>query len=173
MSNTEKATFAAGCFWGVEHIFRKQFDSAGIDTRVGYIGGNTANPKYKEVCGGTTAHAEALQVQFDPEKVSYATLVEFFYKIHDPTTLNRQGPDTGTQYRSAVFYHTPQQKEIAEQVTQQVQEKASTDKSLYTNTEIVTELVDAGEFYDAEDYHQKYLQTNPHGYECPTHYVRW
>ncbi|CAG8506864.1 17808_t:CDS:10 [Acaulospora morrowiae] len=169
-SNTEKATFAAGCFWGVEHVFRKHFD---IDTKVGYIGGVTNKPSYNEVCTGNTGHAEALQIQFDPSKISYATLVEFFYKIHDPTTANRQGPDVGTQYRSAIFYHSHQQKEIAEKVTEQVQEKANKETKLYTGSKIVTEIVEAGEWYDAEKYHQMYLVNNPDGYECPTHFVRW
>ncbi|CAG8549351.1 9699_t:CDS:2 [Acaulospora morrowiae] len=147
---------------GVEHIFRKHFD---IDTKVGYIGGVTNKPSYNEVCTGNTGHAEALQIQFDPSKISYATLVEFFYKIHDPTTANRQGPDVGTQYRSAIFYHSHQQKEIAEKVTEQVQEKANKETKLYTGSKIVTEIVEAGEWYDAEKYHQMYLVNNPDGYE--------
>ncbi|RGB35075.1 peptide-methionine (S)-S-oxide reductase [Rhizophagus diaphanus] len=171
MSNLEKATFAAGCFWGVEHIFKKHFDN--INTRVGYIGGATSNPRYREVCSGNSGHAEACQIEFDPTKTSYETLVEFFYKTHDPTTANRQGPDVGTQYRSAIFYHSSEQKEIAEKVTEQIQEKLNNEKNLYSGNKIVTEIVEATDWYDAEDYHQKYLEKNPSGYECPTHYVRW
>ncbi|RIA89515.1 peptide methionine sulfoxide reductase [Glomus cerebriforme] len=171
MTNLEKATFAAGCFWGVEHIFKKHFND--IKTRVGYIGGKTRNPGYREVCSGSTGHAEACQIEFDPTKTSYETLVEFFYKIHDPTTANKQGPDVGTQYRSAIFYHSLEQKELAEKVTKQVQERLDNDKKLYSGNDIVTEIVEADEWYDAEDYHQKYLEKNPSGYECPTHFVRW
>ncbi|CAG8696528.1 1662_t:CDS:2, partial [Ambispora gerdemannii] len=148
---TEKATFAAGCFWGVEKVFRRNFgNNSGFDTRV---------------CSGTSNHAEAVQIIFNPENTRYETLVEFFYKIHDPTTQNRQGNDIGTQYRSAIFYHSLEQKEIAERVTKYVQEKSNNDKDLYQNQKITTEIVDAGTFYNAEDYHQDYLTKNPHGYE--------
>ncbi|KAI8889110.1 hypothetical protein K501DRAFT_239448 [Backusella circina FSU 941] len=164
---TEKATFAAGCFWGVEHIYNKHFKKDGITTQVGYTGGNVDNPDYRKVCSGQTNHAEALEITFDPKKVSYATLVEFFYKMHDPTTVNAQGPDKGTQYRSAIFYHSPEQKKVAEEVTEKVQ------KEHYKNDKIVTEIIPAGKFYSAEEYHQEYLTKNPHGYECPTHYLRW
>ncbi|CAG8448508.1 6172_t:CDS:2 [Scutellospora calospora] len=138
----EVATFAAGCFWGVEHIFRKHFKE--IEARV---------------CSKTTGHAEACRIEFDPTKINYATLVEFFYKTHDPTTLNKQGHDTGNQYRSAIFYYSPEQKKIAEEVTAKVQERLDNSKpgSLYSGSKIVTEIVEAGEWYDAEDYHQKYL----------------
>ncbi|RHZ83022.1 hypothetical protein Glove_100g21 [Diversispora epigaea] len=170
----EKATFAAGCFWGVEHVFSKNFKNFDVKTKVGYIGGKVENPKYKEVCSGTTDHAEACQILFDPSKVSYATLVEFFYKIHDATTLNQQGPDKGSQYRSAIFYHSEEHRKIAEEVTQKVQEKVKNhEKKIYVNDKIVTAILEAGEFYDAEEYHQKYLDVNPNGYECPTHYIRW
>ncbi|CAG8547420.1 5_t:CDS:2 [Ambispora leptoticha] len=156
--STEKATFAAGCFWGVEKVFRRNFGSKpGFDARVGYIGGKSENPSYREVCSGTTNHAEAVQITFNPENISYETLVEFFYKIHDPTTQNRQGNDTGTQYRSAIFYHSPEQKGIAERVTNFVQEKSNNEKELYQNREITTEISEAGTFYNAEDYHQDYL----------------
>ncbi|KAI7894309.1 uncharacterized protein EV154DRAFT_415305 [Mucor mucedo] len=165
--STEKATFAAGCFWGVEHIFLKYFKQDGIKTKVGYIGGDTPNPGYKEVCSGKSNHAEALEITFDPKKVSYATLVDFFYSTHDPTTVNAQGPDRGSQYRSAIFYHSPEQKSIAEKVTAEVQEKHLKGKK------IVTEIVPAGVFYDAEAYHQNYLNDNPSGYQCPTHFKRW
>ncbi|GBC08287.1 hypothetical protein RclHR1_00800014 [Rhizophagus clarus] len=171
MTKLEKATFAAGCFWGVEHIFKKHFND--IKTRVGYIGGSTSDPRYREVCSGNTGHAEACQIEFDPAKTSYDTLVEFFYKTHDPTTLNKQGPDVGTQYRSAIFYHSLEQKEIAEKVTGRIQEKLNNEKNLYSGDKIVTEIIEAGDWYDAEEYHQEYLVKNPSGYECPTHFVRW
>ncbi|KAI9485854.1 MAG: hypothetical protein EXX96DRAFT_546735 [Benjaminiella poitrasii] len=167
MTNTEKATFAAGCFWGVEHIYLKHFKQYDIKTRVGYTGGDTTDPDYRKVCSGDTNHTEALEIDFDPNKVSYETLVEFFYKMHDPTTVNAQGPDVGTQYRSAIFYHSPEQKTIAEKVTAEVQEEH------FKGKKIVTQMVPAGIFYDAETYHQKYLIKNPHGYECPTHFLRW
>ncbi|CDS13536.1 hypothetical protein LRAMOSA05712 [Lichtheimia ramosa] len=165
---SDKAIFAAGCFWGVEHIFNKHFKQFGIKTRVGYTGGQLENPEYQQVKKGTTQHAEAVEIVFDPNQVSYETLVEFFYKMHDPTTLNAQGPeDIGTQYRSAIFYLSEEQKQIAEQVTQQVQE------AHYKDTPIVTEITPASVFYDAEEYHQFYLEKNPEGYACPTHYLRW
>ncbi|ORY95927.1 reductase [Syncephalastrum racemosum] len=164
---TETAIFAAGCFWGVEHLYKKHYGKDGIATKVGYIGGKTDSPTYKEVCNGDTNHAEALEVKFEPSKVSYAALVEFFYRMHDPTTVNAQGPDVGTQYRSAIFYTTPEQKSIAEKVTQEVQEKH------FPGQKIVTDIIPAGKFYDAETYHQLYLEKNPDGYACPTHYLRW
>ncbi|KAG0243559.1 hypothetical protein B0O80DRAFT_385335 [Mortierella sp. GBAus27b] len=165
---TEKATFAAGCFWGVEKAFQKQYKDEHIKTRVGYTGGMDKYPTYKKVCTGITQHAEALQIEYTPnDKIHYAALVEFFYRMHDPTTLNYQGPDHGTQYRSAIFYHSPEQEEIARKVTAQVQEDH------YKNRPIVTQIVPADSWHDAEDYHQKYLEKNPSGYECPSHYLRW
>ncbi|KAF9920508.1 Peptide-methionine (S)-S-oxide reductase [Linnemannia zychae] len=180
---TERATFAAGCFWGVEKAFQKHFKNDSIKTRVGYIGGIDAFPTYKKVCSGLTHHAEALQIEYTPSiTISYPILVEFFYRMHDPTTLNSQGPDRGTQYRSAIFAHTPEQHEIARHVTQTVQE------SHYKNKRIVTEVVykegkansrghgygaGALAWYDAEEYHQNYLYKNPRGYECPSHFLRW
>ncbi|KAF9364839.1 Peptide-methionine (S)-S-oxide reductase [Mortierella sp. NVP85] len=154
---TEKATFAAGCFWGVEKAFQKQFSDEHIKTRVGYTGGTDRYPTYKKVCSGITEHAEALEIEYTPnERIHYAVLVEFFYRMHDPTTRNYQGPDRGTQYRSAIFYHSPEQEEIANRVTAQVQEK-------HYKKKIVTQIVPAGPWYNAEDYHQKYLDKNPHG----------
>ncbi|KAK4514714.1 40S ribosomal protein S20 [Mucor velutinosus] len=166
---TEKATFGAGCFWGTEHIFNKHFKNAGIiSTKVGFMGGELDNPSYKQVKTGTTNHAEVCEIIFDPTQVSFERLVDFFYSMHDPTTLNEQGPeDIGTQYRSAIFYHSDEQKAIAERVTKQVQEKH------LPNTPIVTTLEPATTFFDAEDYHQFYLENNPDGYACPTHYLRW
>lgn len=162
----QKATVAAGCFWGVEHMYRKAFKGKGLyDARVGYIGGNAAHPSYRAVCGGDTGHAEALQVIYDPTQVTYRQLLEFFYKMHDPTTADRQGPDRGTQYRSGIFYHDEEQKTIAEQVTRQVNEK-------WWNGKVVTQILPAGEWWDAETYHQMYLDKNPDGYECPSHFLR-
>ncbi|GJJ78477.1 peptide-methionine (S)-S-oxide reductase [Entomortierella parvispora] len=168
---TERATFAAGCFWGVEKAFQKHFKNESIKTAVGYTGGTDPNPSYKKVCsssGSPSNHAEALQIEYTPnEKIHYAELVEFFYRMHDPTTLDSQGPDRGTQYRSAIFYHSPEQEAIARKVTATVQDQH------YKGKKIVTQILKAGEWHNAEDYHQKYLDKNPHGYECPSHFLRW
>jgi len=170
----ETATFAAGCFWGVEHIFLKHYppkDGAILKTAVGYTGGkaDVANPSYGDVCSGQTDHAEALKIDFDPEKVSYADLVEYFYRTHDPTTLNRQGGDRGTQYRSAIFTHNDEQAETAKRVTEEVQKKHFDPKG----QKITTKIVPAGPWYDAEEYHQLYLFKNEDGYQCPTHREHW
>jgi peptide-methionine (S)-S-oxide reductase len=149
---TEKATFAAGCFWGVEAAFRRV--PGVLDAQVGYTGGSTADPTYKEVCTGATGHAEAIEITFDPAKVTYQTLVELFLKMHDPTQMNRQGPDVGTQYRSAVFYHSPEQKAAAEAA------KAALDKSGKYKKPVATQIVPAGPFYRAEEYHQRYFEKN-------------
>jgi peptide methionine sulfoxide reductase msrA/msrB len=147
---TETATFAAGCFWGVEATFRQ---IKGVKaTAVGYIGGHTESPTYKDVCTDKTGHAEAVQVEFDPQQVSYDQLLKVFWENHDPTTVNRQGPDVGTQYRSAVFYHTPEQKAAAEA------SKEALGKSGKYQRAIATEVVPAGTFWKAEDYHQQYLE---------------
>jgi len=146
----EKATFAAGCFWGVEHTFR-QIPGV-ISTRVGYIGGTTPNATYKQVCNGDTGHAEAVEVTYDPSKVKYADLLKVFWENHDPTQLNRQGPDWGTQYRSAVFYHSAEQQALAESSKQALSTAVQYPKR------IVTQIVPAAEFYPAEDYHQQYLE---------------
>ncbi len=146
----EHATFAMGCFWGVEVTFR---NTPGVqDAIVGYTGGHTLNPGYKEVCSDTTGHAEVVQVTFDPSKTTYRALLDVFWANHDPTTLNRQGPDIGTQYRSAIFYHSDQQKAEAEA------SKADMDASGRFRRPIVTEIVPAVTFYPAEDYHQRYLE---------------
>ncbi len=140
------ATFAAGCFWGVEKAFAELKGVLG--TEVGYTGGDTSSPSYEEVCQGNTGHAEAVRVHFDPKTIDYAALVHYFFSIHDATQLHRQGPDIGTQYRSAIFVHTELQSAIAIQVLR--------DTAEVTEKPIVTEVVEAGAFYPAEDYHQKY-----------------
>jgi peptide-methionine (S)-S-oxide reductase len=145
----EKATFGAGCFWGVESEFRR-IDGV-IDAEVGYLGGQMENPTYQDVCSGRTGHAEVVQLTFDPARVSYEQLLDKFWSIHDPTTLNRQGPDIGTQYRSAIFYHTPGQAAAA---------KAARDRlaaSGRVKRPITTEITPASTFYRAEEYHQQYL----------------
>ncbi|KAI4208262.1 MAG: hypothetical protein LQ346_000142 [Caloplaca aetnensis] len=163
----QKCTVAAGCFWGVEHLFRKNFGDKGLyDARVGYIGGDVNSPSYRAVCTGRTGHAEALQMSFDPSRLAYTDLIAFFYKMHDPTTKDRQGADTGTQYRSAIFYHTSEQERQAREVTEKAQ------KQWWKNKPITTEILEAGQWWDAETYHQLYLDKNPGGYECPAHYVR-
>ena len=154
----ETAVVAGGCFWGMEEIIRKI--PGVIETKVGYTGGATKNPTYKQVCTGATGHAEAVQIVFDPDKLSYEKVLDFFFRMHDPTTLNQQHNDVGTQYRSAIFYQSDEQKQIAERVKERVQ------KSGKFKRPIVTEISPAKEFYSAEDYHQKYLVKNPGGYTC-------
>jgi peptide-methionine (S)-S-oxide reductase len=147
---TEKATFGAGCFWGVEATFR---GISGVrNTIVGYAGGTKENPSYEEVCRHDTGHAEVVQVEFDPALVPYKSLLDVFWSNHDPTTLNRQGPDVGDQYRSVIFYHTPEQQAAAEE------SKAGLDKSGRFRRPIVTQILPAPVFYPAEDYHQRYLE---------------
>src|SRR5215467_5854355 len=147
---SEIATFAAGCFWGVEAKFRM---IPGVeDALVGYSGGHAENPSYKDVCTDTTGHAEVVQVTFDPKKVRYEKLVEAFWQMHDPTQVNRQGPDYGTQYRTAIFYHSPEQKAIAEK------SKAALAASGKFRSPIATEITQAGPFWKAEEYHQRYLE---------------
>lgn len=146
----ERATFAAGCFWGVEAVFRK-VDGV-VSTRVGYTGGSQDSPSYEDVCTGVTGHTEAVEVGFDPSRVSYEELLQVFWDNHDPTTVNRQGPDVGTQYRSAIFFHTPEQKAAANAFKDRLQKSGTFKK------EIVTEIVPASMFYLAEDYHQQYLE---------------
>lgn len=152
VSSTEVATFANGCFWCTEAIF-EQLNGV-ISAESGYTGGNTPNPTYKEVCTGETGHAECLQITFDPSKISFDELLEVFWQTHDPTTLNRQGADIGTQYRSAIFYHNTEQKEKAEKY------KAELDKSGAFENPIVTEITAFDKFYPAEDYHQQYFENN-------------
>ena len=146
----EIATFGAGCFWGIEAAFRQV---PGVtDAVVGYAGGHTANPTYKDVCTDGTGHAEVVQVTFDPEQLSYEKLLEVFWKIHDPTQLNRQGPDFGTQYRSAIFFHSPEQEAVARKSKEQAQASGRFRRP------IVTEITPASAFYRAEEYHQRYLE---------------
>lgn len=145
-----KATFGAGCFWHVEDLLRK---TKGVkSTQVGYIGGKLTNPTYEEVCTDRTGHAEAVQVEYDPNEITYDELLKVFWDNHDPTTLNRQGPDVGHQYRSAIFFYNTEQEKIAQKSKEELEKSGKFDKP------IVTEIVPAPEFYKAEDYHQKYFQ---------------
>lgn len=154
----EIAILAGGCFWGVEELIRAL--PGVVETQVGYTGGSTDNPQYADVKTGKSGHAEAIQIKFDPSKISYEDLLRKFFKLHDPTTLNRQGNDAGTQYRSAIFYLNDKQKAAAEKIKAEVEASKKWPKPL------VTEIVKASRFYDAEDYHQDYLQKNPNGYTC-------
>jgi len=173
-TNLEYATFASGCYWGTEHIFRKHYKGKGlIDAKVGFIGGkeSSKNPTYEEVCTGRTGHAEACQIKYDPAKVSFEELVEFHYRTHDPTQLNAQGYDRGTQYRSAIFPHSKEQLDIAKKVTEEVQKKHFDPK----DKKIVTQIEERKkeDFFEADEYHQEYLFKNPSGYQCPTHKLWW
>jgi len=156
--NVDTATFGAGCFWCVEAVFQQMKGVLKVES--GYTGGHTKNPTYKEVCSGMTGHAEVARIWFDTTVISYETLLEIFWHSHDPTTLNRQGADKGTQYRSAIYYHSTKQKEIAEA------SKAATDSSDLWPNPIVTEITEAGTYYPAEDYHQNYLENNPEQSYC-------
>jgi peptide methionine sulfoxide reductase msrA/msrB len=159
----ETAVLAGGCFWGMEELLRKI--PGVLETEVGYTGGTTANPTYGDVKHGTTGHAESVKIVFDPKKLTYADLLEkWFFKMHDPTTANRQGNDVGTQYRSAIFVTSPEQRKVAEAV------KAKVDKSGKWKRPVVTQIVEAGAWTPAEDYHQDYLEKNPGGYTC--HWMR-
>ena len=158
----EVAYLAAGCFWGVEKLFWQQ--PGVLSTAAGYMGGKTPNPTYKEVCSGRTGHAETVRVVFDPTTTSYEQLLRVFFENHDPTQGNRQGNDIGTQYRSAVYATSPQQREIAERMRDQFQR----DLASAGYGAITTDVEDAGPWYWAEDYHQQYLDANPNGY-CPVH----
>lgn len=165
--NSQRAIFAGGCFWGLEQLYRKDWAGKGLlDCRVGYTGGTTDAPNYAQVCSGRTGHAESLLIVFDPTLVSYAQLTEYFFRMHDPTTLNRQGADTGTQYRSAVYAENDEQLKIAEEIKQKVGEQ------WYPGKTITTEVKRATQWYDAEEEHQDYLTKEEFGYHCPAHYVR-
>jgi methionine-S-sulfoxide reductase len=159
---SERATLAGGCFWGVEELVRKL--PGVIDTTVGYTGGTLAKPRYEDVKSGRTGHAESLEIEFDPERISYEEILRFFFRLHDPTTANRQGNDIGTQYRSAIFVHDTKQREVAERVKKDVNDSGKWPRP------VVTEIVEATDFWPAEDYHQDYLLRYPNGYTC--HYVR-
>lgn len=161
-SKIETATLAGGCFWGMEELLRSR--PGVVDIEVGYTGGKTDLATYEIVKTGTTGHAESVQIRFDPSKTSYEDILLFFFKIHDPTTVNQQGNDRGTQYRSAIFYHDERQREIAEKV------KARVEKSGAWKKPVVTEIKPFQKWFTAEGYHQDYLQKNPGGYTC--HLIR-
>jgi len=152
----QTASFAAGCFWGVEARFRET--EGVVDAVSGYMGGQTENPTYKEVCGGDTGHAEAVQVTYDDEQISYPELLDLFFDMHNPTTLNRQGPDFGSQYRSAVFWHAEDQRAAAEQKIAEINESGKWPSA------VVTEVAPAGTFWRAEEYHQRYFEKNGGGF---------
>jgi methionine-S-sulfoxide reductase len=158
----QKALLAGGCFWGMEQLFR-DLDGV-ISTDVGYSGGDVANPTYELISTGLTNHAESIEITFNPQKISYEKILKFFFTIHNPTTLNRQENDVGSQYRSEIFYFDDLQKNIAQKVVEQAQ------KSGVFKKPVVTKISKAGKFYKAEDYHQDYLKKNPYGYTC--HHVR-
>jgi peptide-methionine (S)-S-oxide reductase len=157
-SDREIATLAGGCFWCLEAVFN---DLRGVEkVTSGYAGGNLPNPSYEQVCRGTTGHAEVVQITFNPKETSFKELLEVFFTIHDPTTLNRQGADTGTQYRSAIFYHSPEQKEVSERVIKELEAEGMWDDP------IVTEVTPLDIFYPAEGYHQRYYEQNPNQPYC-------
>ena len=162
MKKEEIAVLAGGCFWGVEELIRNL--PGVIQTTVGYVGGTLEHPTYEHVKKGTTGHAEGIEIVFDPSVVTFEALLRYFFKLHDPTTKNRQGNDIGTQYRSAIFFQDETQRATAEKV------KAEVDKSGKWKNPVVTEIVPAATFWSAEEYHQDYLQKNPGGYTC--HYLR-
>ncbi len=161
-AKTETATLAGGCFWGMQEILRAL--PGVVKTTVGYTGGKTENPKYEAVKTGATGHAETIEIKFDPAKLSYGAILDMFFKMHDPTTPNRQGNDTGSQYRSAIFYYGEAQKEEAEAAVKRAQDSGRWKRP------ITTEIVPAVKFWPAEDYHQDYLKKHPGGYTC--HFVR-
>ncbi|CAI8493563.1 unnamed protein product [Pichia kudriavzevii] len=169
-SNTSQvAAFAGGCFWGIEHLLRKHFQTTQIiDIKVGYANGkeDVHSPSYKAVCTGATNFAEAVLVSYEPSRVSYKELTEFFFRIHDPTTLNSQGHNVGTQYRSGIYYTTPEQQDVAQRVKDVFQ------REWYKTTPIVTEIQPLKNFYDAEEYHQMYLDVNNLNLNCAAHYLR-
>ncbi|OGO73206.1 MAG: peptide-methionine (S)-S-oxide reductase [Chloroflexi bacterium RBG_19FT_COMBO_56_12] len=157
-ANSEVATLGGGCFWCLEAVYDEL--NGVIDVVSGYSGGSVPDPSYQAVCTGSTGHAEIVQLKFDPQVISYREILEVFFTIHDPTTLNRQGADVGTQYRSAIFCHTPEQKETARQVIGELQEAGLWSRP------VVTELIDFTTFYPAEEYHQEYFRRNPYAGYC-------
>lgn len=162
MKNIEIATLAGGCFWGMEDLIRKL--PGIVDTEVGYTGGTTANATYRDVKKGGTGHAEAIEIKFDPAQISFDEILDFFFRMHDPTTIDRQGNDRGDSYRSAIFYHSPAQKSSAEKMIEIVNAAKAWPGP------VVTQVVPAKEFWRAEPEHQDYLEATPNGYTC--HYVR-
>lgn len=157
----EKATFATGCFWGAESAFRKLLDKGVVATRVGFTGGNVPNPSYEQVCSKTTGHLEAVEVTFDPSKISYQNLLEVFWLHHNPLRDDGQGPDIGPQYRGAVLYHTPEQQRIAEE------SKRALEQAKYGEGKIATMIMPVTEFYPAEEYHQQYYEKKGEEGSCP------
>ena len=158
MAKSEIATLGGGCFWCVEAVFQRV--EGVISVKPGYAGGNVKNPTYKQICTGNTGHAEVAKIEFDPSKITYSQILNVFWQSHDPTTLNRQGNDVGTQYRSVIFFHSERQKEIAKK------SKIDADKSGYWDNEIVTEVTLLNNYYDAEDYHDNYYSNNPNQPYC-------
>ena len=158
MAKSEIATLGGGCFWCVEAVFQR-IDGV-ISVKPGYAGGNVKNPTYKQICAGNTGHAEVARIEFDSEKITYSQILNVFWQSHDPTTLNRQGNDVGTQYRSVIFFHDESQREIAEK------SKIDADKSGYWDDKIVTEVTLLNNYYDAEDYHDNYYDNNPNQPYC-------
>ena len=158
MAKSEIATLGGGCFWCVEAVFQRV--EGVISVKPGYAGGNVKNPTYKQICTGNTGHAEVAKIEFDPSKITYSQILNVFWQSHDPTTLNRQGNDVGTQYRSVIFFHNERQEEIAKK------SKIDADKSGYWDNEIVTEVTLINNYYDAEDYHDNYYSNNPNQPYC-------
>ncbi|CAI5756328.1 unnamed protein product [Candida verbasci] len=168
-STSKLITLAAGCFWGVEKVFQKQFAGKGlIDIKVGYANGipTIGNVNYQQVCSGQTNFAEAVQLSYEPSQLTISEILDIFFRMHDPTTINSQGKDIGTQYRSAILTHSEEDQKVAWQLKDQYQ------KEWYPNDKIATIIEPIKIWYDAEDYHQQYLQKNPSGYECSTHFIR-
>ena len=158
MAKSDIATLGGGCFWCVEAVFQR-IDGV-LSVKPGYAGGDIKNPTYKQICTGNTGHAEVAKIEFDPEKITYSQILNVFWQSHDPTTLNRQGNDVGTQYRSVIFFHDESQREIAEK------SKVDADKSEYWDNKIVTEITLLNNYYDAEDYHDNYYNNNPNQPYC-------
>ncbi|WPK24526.1 hypothetical protein PUMCH_001802 [Australozyma saopauloensis] len=169
MASTKVITLAAGCFWGVERVFARHFQGKGlVGAKVGYANGSPSydSVDYKKVCSGSTGFTEAVQLTYDPSVLNIKEIIEIFFRIHDPTTVNAQGPDVGTQYRSGIYTSSDEDLAVAKEVRDYFQ------KEWYPNLPIVTEIEPLAKWFDAEDYHQQYLDKNPGGYECPTHFLR-
>lgn len=169
MTSSKVVTVAAGCFWGVERAFSRHFQGKGLlSTKVGYANGAPSidHVDYKAVCTGTTGFSEAVQLTYDPSLLTFREIIEIFFRIHDPTTVNAQGPDVGTQYRSGIYTLSEEDLAVAKEVKEYFQ------KEWYPHKRVVTEIEPLAKFIDAEEYHQQYLDKNPGGYECPTHFLR-